>query len=223
MSGGASLPANPSPAFQYPGMQGAAQGALGGIGGINTNPGQSYDAAGATQGGAALGQAGQSMLPWVQQILQTGFDPQKQQYMQMFQQQQDQGNAALAQQGLAGTPYGAGIAQQGNQNFDINWQNQQLGRQNQALQGAGAGLGAAGSAIGQGAGIGQGVVGFENQQKQQQIADFLAYLQGGTGATNAGTSQYGAESSAALQNQGLQNQNWSGIGQLGGNLLGMFL
>lgn len=223
MSGGANLPAEPTPAFQYPNQAGAAGGAFQGIGNLNTNPSGSYDSAGSTGAGANLTNQGQQLLPFAQQTMQTAFDPQQALYKQLFQQQQDQGNVARSQAGVADTPYGAGLAQQGNQNFDINWQNQQLGRQAQGAQTAGSLFGTAGNAATAGTAIGQSVPGFQSQQQQQAIADFLAYLQGGTSATNAGTSQYGAQSQAAIGNQQLSNQAFGGIGQLAGNLLPMFL
>jgi hypothetical protein len=51
----------------------------------------------------------------------------------------------------------------------------------------------------------------------------LSYLQGGSSATNAGTSQYGAESTAAIQNQVLSNSGWTGLGSLLGTLGGAYL
>lgn len=70
------------------------------------------------------------------QLLQTGFDPQSALYDRMQQQNMEQANAGLSQRGLAMSPYGAGVANQANQNFNIDWQNQQLQRQLQATQGA---------------------------------------------------------------------------------------
>ena len=121
---------------------------------------------------------------------------------------------------MATTPYGAGVVDQNNQLFDINWQNQQLARQGQGANNAATLIGAGSTGATSGTSVGQSVPGFSNQQVQQQIADFLAYLQGGTGAANAATSQYGAESSAALGQQTATNQGLAGFGQLGGTLLG---
>jgi hypothetical protein len=67
------------------------------------------------------------------QVLNTAFDPQRALYNQQQQQNQDQGNAINAQNGVAGSPFGAGLSAQNNQNFNLNWQNQQLGRQTQGL------------------------------------------------------------------------------------------
>jgi hypothetical protein len=223
MSGGANLPSQPQQAYQYQSQPQADAGAIGGIGSLNTNPNASYASGAATQAGNNLTATGQSFLPYAQQTLQTGFDPQNALYAQQFQQSQDQNNVAQAQSGVANTPYGAGITDQNNQNFNINWQNQQLGRQQTAANTASTLSGAAGNAATTGTGIGQSVSTFNNQAQQQQIQDFLAYLQGGTGATSAASSQYGTEANASIANQGLSNQALSGLGSLGGNLLGMFL
>ena len=80
------------------------------------------------------------------QVLGTAFDPQQALYNQLMQQNQAQSQATLAQSGLAGTPYGANLANQSNTNFNLGWQNNQLGRQTQ-------GLGAAGTAAGQVGGL----------------------------------------------------------------------
>ena len=124
----------------------------GGVSGYNTAmaPAQSaYNTA--TAGGQAGYNAAASMAPAsvggllsaipgltggmgaANQILNTGFDPQNALYNQQFAQQQDQANAQSAMSGLGGSPYAAGVANQANTNFNIDWQNAQLARQIQAL------------------------------------------------------------------------------------------
>jgi hypothetical protein len=112
--------------------------------------------AGAQQFGAGsnLIGAGQSYLPYAQQTLQTGFDPQSALYAQQFQQNTDQTRAAEAARGIAMTPYGAGVENNSNINFNNQWQNQQLGRQATAAGTANTLTGAAGSALNTG-GAGQ--------------------------------------------------------------------
>ena len=68
-----------------------------------------------------------------QQVYNTAFDPQQALYQQQFQQNQDQTNAVTSQYGLGSSAAGAGIANQSNQNFNTNWQAQQLARQSQGL------------------------------------------------------------------------------------------
>ena len=90
--------------------------------------------------------AGQSYLPYAQQTLQTGFDPQQALYRQLFQQNTDQTRAGEAARGIAMSPYGAGVENQSNLNFNNQWLNQLLGRQATAAGTAGALTSAAGTA-----------------------------------------------------------------------------
>lgn len=83
------------------------------------------------------------------QVLNTGFDPQQALYNQQSGQARDAANVANAGAGISGTPYGASVAANAQNNFNLNWQNQQLARQQQALQSAGAGFTNAGN-VGQG-------------------------------------------------------------------------
>jgi hypothetical protein len=223
MGGKASLPQNQATNFQFPNQPQAAQGALGGIGNLNVNPNANYNAGGATAAGSALTGGVPQLTGYAGQALQTAFDPQQALFKQQFDQQHQQGLVNSAQAGVANTPYGAGLANQGDQNFDIAWQKQQLQNQNTGANTAASLYGAGGGAATQGTAVGQSVPGFQNQQIQQQIADFLAYLQGGTGASGAANQAYSTGVSGALGNQHLENQSMGGLGQLGGTLLGMFL
>jgi hypothetical protein len=67
------------------------------------------------------------------QVLNTGFDPQSALFNQLENQVSQQTAAANAAAGLGGSGYGASNTSNTLSNFDINWQNQQLGRQTQAL------------------------------------------------------------------------------------------
>jgi len=116
--------------------------------GANTTAGVGWGVGGQQVGaGSNLMAAGNSILPYSQSILQTGFDPQSALYNQLFQQQTEQDRAGQAARGIATTPYGAGLENKANTDFDIAWQNAQLGRENTALQGAGYGLNSGGNAI----------------------------------------------------------------------------
>ncbi len=66
-------------------------------------------------------------------ILETGFDPQSALYAQQAGKTQDASNATNAMYGLSESPYGAGVANQNQTNFNIDWQNAQLQRQIAAL------------------------------------------------------------------------------------------
>jgi hypothetical protein len=249
--------------YQFGNLGGADQGAYSGVGGLSqynvpgqlmgqygniaqsavNNPYAQQYQAGSNQAGATGYGAGQqiaggslSMMPDVQALLSLGFDPQNALYSKLQQQNQDQTNAQLGMSGVATTPYGAGVANQSNQNFNLGWQQQELQRAMQGAQGAGGLM----QNIGQGVntGVGQmqagaglpyntfqgintnalGVLGQQGafgqqaaQLPQTQIQDYLAYLGAGTGQQNANTALFG---------QGLNQSNMA-FGQqqtLGSNL-----
>jgi len=91
-----------------------------------------------------------TLSPYVSQLLTAGFDPQKQLYNREFNLQQQQALANNAASGVATTPYGAGMVNQGNQNFNIDWQNNLLQREALAAQAAGGLSNAAMGSLGQG-------------------------------------------------------------------------
>lgn len=81
----------------------------------------------------AAGQAQYAALtPYVSQALQQGFDPQQALYNQQFANQQQQTAAANAMSGVGQSAYGAGLEAQANTNFNIDWQQSQLQRENTA-------------------------------------------------------------------------------------------
>lgn len=124
-------------------MTGAQQaGGLGQLAGLNQ-----FNAGGQI-GGNAL-----SMQPDVQALLSMGFDPQNALYSRTQQQLQDQTRASEAARGIATTPYGAGLENKAMSDFNIDWQNQMLQR---ATQGAGAAGNLSGQ-IAQGAQTGYGM------------------------------------------------------------------
>jgi hypothetical protein len=138
------------------------------------------------------------------QILNTGFDPQSALYNQLAGQSRDAANVANAGAGIGGTPYGASVAANAQNNFNLNWQNQQLARQAQATQSAG--------------------------QNQQNIASILGQAgnifgaglgAAGAGLANAGNIGTGLAQGTAATNQlpyqaslGIGNNQISGLGNL---------
>lgn len=186
-----------------------------------------------------------SLTPMAQQIYQTAFDPQGALYAQQLQQSQDAQNAMAAMYGVASSPYGAGLAAQNTNNFNIDWQNAQLGRQ---VQGAGAiqGLDSlSGSLAGQGAQL-QNVglntytqAGMLPYQTSQGIyGNNLSALGGYTGAASQALSPgYSADSqlgnylslgqnatsindARSAQLNAMQAAQMQGIGSTIGNLFG---
>lgn len=209
----------------YPNATGAANqaysgaGALGGIANAAYGSGANAMTAGQQTWGA--------LAPYASSALQTGFDPQQALYQRTQQQVQDQTNSQNAMSGVASTPYGAAVADQANSNFNIDWQNQQLQRQQTGAQTAEGLLGAGTSALNAGTSANQAGFQLGSGINQQAIADFLAYLSGNTansaaftGATN--NTYAGALGGAGLTNQAQQQNNagtlagLSGLGSLFG-------
>lgn len=127
------------------------------------NPFNAQALGGAQQAGQMLGAAGQGAygqgaqlsgaagagLPASMQVLNTAFDPQSQLYNRTLQQLQDQLGTYMARSGLTGSGAGGKIASDALSNFNIDWQNQQLGRQTQGLNAFNQGVGGVGQNFGQ--------------------------------------------------------------------------
>lgn len=110
------------------------KGGVGVAGGLNTLFG-----GGSNQGDpTALFNAGN-------QVWQTAQDPRNELYARTLQQTQDASRAATSARGIGMSPVAAGIENDATRNFNIDWQNAQLGRQV-------AGAGALGNAYAQGTG-----------------------------------------------------------------------
>ena len=197
------------------------------------------------QGAQTNFNTGQSLVPYAQQILQTGMDPQNALFNQELQQVRDQSNVNNAQAGVATTPYGAGLTTQATSNFDLQWLNNQLNRQTQAAGAAGAldtqasGLYTpAGTQTAQAAaipyatysdigtgqdtalsnllGIGQSGANISNMS----ISDLIAQLSGGNQANSVANSIYGNQLQGAqnvFNNTGTLAQSGAGVA---GDLLG---
>ena len=205
---------NPLP---YPNTGQAAQNAYSGIGALGTT-GAPYSL---TQGGNSALLGGMAAGSYAPQALAAGFDPMNKQYAQQFAQNQNQANAVNAMSGVANTPYGAGLTQQADQNFNLNWEQQALQRQQTGAQTAAsllgaqnAGIAAGGNALTQGAGL-----------QQQQIQDYLAYLQASSGnaaqyfgATSGLTNAASGSTNAVNYGNQINNQATAGLGSLAGTL-----
>lgn len=150
----------------------------------------------AFQGSANLQAYGGAASPsYGSQILQAGFDPQNALYNKLFQQNQDQTNAVNAMYGLQSSPYGAGLADQSNQNFNLDWQNNLLQRMNTAAQG----YGTLGSAVNNAYG-GAANLGGAGLQYGAQAANLPYQTYGGNLATGLGAlGTYGSTVNQAFQ------------------------
>lgn len=111
--------------------------------------GAAYGAQGAadTAAAGALTGAGNTDLTAALQALGMGFDPRNIQHNQGAQHSADVANANSAARGITNSPYGASVANTASQNFESDWQNQQLTRAIQALSGYTGGVTNANSAF----------------------------------------------------------------------------
>lgn len=187
---------------------------------------------------------GQSLGQYAPNIAQVAFDPQNALYNRNYTTNQQQTNAILAQQGVAGSPYGAGEAIQSGQNFNIDWQNNEQARQNAGvaalgqlanttagLYGAAGDIGTAGlnteyksgqlpsqTYQGQQDAIGQAL----NQLVQGDVASGQPFVQQGgldTQYLSIGQ-QASANALASFEAQQKADQAfWGGIGKLGSDAL----
>jgi hypothetical protein len=157
---------------QYsPAYQSAADTAGAGYGNLaNTLNQQSQNAYGTQQ----------SLLNAGQQAYQTSLDPQNALYNRSVQQLQDQTGATNSMYGLGSSAAGAGVANQALSNFNIDWQNNQLSRQLQGLQGYGQAAQAAGQYGQYGTGLAEAAPGYQLQAGQvpYQTAQGIAGVPG---------------------------------------------
>lgn len=211
----------------------------------------------ATQGAAAgnsqISQGGQlqtlgnQAASYIPGTLATGYDPQNALYNRTQTQLTNQNNAINAANGVAGSPFGAGLTTQANENFNIDWQNNEQQRQLAALSGA-QGLATADQGL-QTAGAGLQDQGLQTLTNSGMLP-YLTYLQNqqaiGTGLNslvqgdnqaygltqeatadqgsylNIGqTASQGAINAAQANNQASAAQ-MAGFGSLFGDVLGMF-
>jgi len=179
----------------------------------------------------AAGQGVQSSvagLPgYATQLLNTGFDPQNALYSRTAQQLQDQTRAGLEARGVDSSPYGAGVEGQNMSNFNIDWQNTQLGREQAAATGASALLGEYGAGQTQGIGLERiaptmtagtlsalNAAGQQNYQQPQDVAAMeLSYLNQGN--QNAQTAEAAYNSQNALLGSGISGL-FGGLGSIAG-------
>lgn len=154
--------------------------------------------------GDGLQALGTQMSPYVGHMLRTGLDPQGALYNREQQRNTDQVNVINSMYGVAGSPYGAGVAADSSRNFNMDWQNAQLERGLAALSGAGTAAGQVGGLYTGAANLqGMGLDTLVNagqlpnqtylSQQDAQIAALNAMVQGVSGAYQPLTSAIGAQ------------------------------
>jgi hypothetical protein len=154
-------------------------------------------------------------------ILNLGLDPQQALYSRTAQQVTDAQQAANAAAGIGSSPYGAGVAGQTAANFNIDWQNNLLGRQATAGQTAAGelgqgqsniqgGLGGLLSSLTSGTGAGSNLL-------TGAVSPLVSAITGGTGAasqlTSSGLGALTNPTLAALSALGSGATTAQGLGQ----------
>lgn len=187
--------------------------------------------------------SGMSLLPYAQQILQQGFDPLGNVYGAAQQRNQEQTRAGLAARGLTSTPYGAGVENQSNVDFNNTWDMNALNRMVSAAAGGGGLVNNANNAMGTGVNnltaaaalpyataynIGNNQFGALGQYGQAgtnamnaaniPIQDWLQYLGVGNQAAGVANQNYANQITA---NQNLYNQNQKSGQGVGAGLQGI--
>ena len=173
-------------------------------------------------GGNLIGTGMNTIPNMASAVFNTSFDPQSSLYARTLQQTTDAARANAAAAGLATTPYGVGLVNQATNNFNIDWQNNQL--QRQAL-----GANTAGSLFNTGAGIANLGTGIQNtapgqffqatglpystfgqigQDQNAAIAALLSGTSGGANLANLPIQDYLSYLQAGNQANSVANQNY---------------
>ena len=193
-------------------------------------------------GASSLYGLGQNAAGNANSILQAAFDPQNALYARNYQQVIDQQNAINAQNGVAGTPYGAGLTGQVGSNFNLDWQNNALNRMVTGAQGYGQMVNTAGKGYTGASDLGTGAVSslygggqIPYSQYTGNLGQILTALGGGGSALSSAfspvsdiNSQYGSylgigqngQNAAFGQNQTLGTNLGYGLAQLQNSSLG---
>jgi hypothetical protein len=128
---------------------------------------------GLMQGQRGVPQQVQPLIDAGNQTYNTALDPRGELYGRTAQQVQDQSRAATSARGVGMSPYSAGVENDAMRNFNIDWQNAQLGRQ---ATGVGAMTGATNSAV--------GAAGFGADQNRGNVNALLTGVSGLQSAYN---------------------------------------
>ncbi len=168
-------------------------------------------------GGSLYGQAN-NLFGAGNALATTAFDPQQALYGRTQQQLQDQTRASQGARGISMSPYGAGLENQAMGNFNIDWQNNQLQRQLQGVQGMSSAYGQGAAMMGQGSSMQSGAA------SQYLSAAGMPYsVSQGIGQSQLGAlnqlGQYGQSAAQIPQQQIADWQNYMGWGtsQMGAN------
>lgn len=185
-----------------------------------------------TSRGEAMAGWGQNMAGYGNEALQTGFDPQNDLYGRTAQRLGQQVRAGQAARGVEMTPYGAAQENEAMANFNMDWADRALGRQQQGANTAATLYGQGGRLVDAGTQMQQQVPAWQMQMlqglqgagnntyayPQQTIDNYLRYMQMGMGGDQSALSRYNGQ----LKQYELEQQNspWAALGQLAGTGFG---
>lgn len=139
--------------------------------------------------------------------LRSAFDPQNALYNRTLQQTRDQTLAGLSATGVGNSPYGAGVLGQTLGNFNIDWRNNQLSREQSGLASYGQYLGQGGNAYSQAGNLGNAGAQAWLTGSSLPYSTYNGIQQAGLGALTQGSNLNSSASSAA--------QGYLGLGQTG--------
>lgn len=166
-------------------------------------------------------------------ILNQGMDPQNALYDRTRGQVEQQTRAGQAARGIQTTPYGGSLEGGVMSDFNIDWQNAQLQRMMQAIQGGATAYGAGGNAIQGGENLGMAIpqnmatyagglqqLGMNTTVPEQWKAGAYTNLFGtGSGAQS---SNYQNQVAAWKAKEDADAAFWGGIGKLGGTAISAY-
>lgn len=248
--GASKPPKAPAQAVSSEDLSGAWSGAMNSIGaaGSNTVPNDvwemyspelltktpyGYDPNATVDYGNMWSGQGQNMFAAGDHILNMGMDPQNALYDRTQNQVEQQTRAGQAARGIQTTPYGASVEGGVMKDFNIDWQNAQLQRMMQAIQGGATAYGAGGNAISGGQNLAAGVpqnmatyagnlqqLGMNTTVPEQWKAGAYSNLFG-TGSS-AQSGNYQNQVSAWKAKEDADAAFWGGIGKLGGTAVSAY-
>lgn len=191
------------------------------------------------QPGTARGETmagwGQNMAGYGNQALQTGFDPQNDLYGRTAQRLQEQVRAGQTARGVEMTPYGAALENQAMSDFNMDWADRALGRQQQGANTAATLYGQGGQLTSAGTQMQQNVPSWQMQMlqglqgagsntyafPQQEMDNYLRYMQMGMGGDQNAMGRYSNELKAYEMQQAQDAALWQALGSLGGSAMSM--
>lgn len=181
--------------------------------------------------GGYMANQGQAMGQYGDMALQTGFDPQSALYGRTAHNLEQQTRRALEARGVNDTPYGAGVEGETMANFNMDWADRSLGRQQMGANTAAALYGQGARQIAAGDEMQRGVPSWQAQMLQalqgagsntyafpsDVIQKYMAYMQTGLGGDQNALGRYDAELKQYQMEQQQQQAMWNAIGNLAGS------